>query len=331
MHSRYKITLPLLLSLSFNTFANGFETVTLGNKGGIQDGNLSAFLVKTEESSNYVLLDAGTIINGLIEADKKNAFMDVEQPEDSPYTKVGYVFRDRIKGYFISHAHLDHVAGMVIASPDDSQKTIYGLERTNKALMDNYFNWSTWPNFGNEGKGFKLNKYAYHNLTPSKWVAIKETNLEVMAMPLAHSGQQSTAFLLKNSNGEVFVYFGDTGADEVEKSDHLQRVWATLAPFVKNNKLKGIIIEVSFSNKTPDKFLFGHLTPNWLMKELAKLEDLGGGKGSLKDLKILISHIKYNLKKDEDPTQIIMDELDKANTLGVHFFFPEQGETHYFY
>ncbi|WP_117232851.1 MBL fold metallo-hydrolase [Vibrio maerlii] len=323
----WKKSLALVISaaLSSSVWASSFEAITLGSKGGIQDGNLTSFMLKSEADSNYVLLDAGSVVNGLIVAEEKGTFNGIEVPEDSPYTKVGYMLREKIKGYFISHAHLDHVAGMIISSPDDSNKPIYGLESTNKALMDNYFNWSAWPNFGNDGKGYKLNKYQYVNLMPEQWTPVSDTKMEVMALPLRHSGGRSTAFLMKNPAGEVFVYFGDTGPDLVEKASAMNNVWENLAPYVKQDKLKGIIIEVSFTNSTPDKSLFGHLTPNWLMKELSKLEELSG-EGSLEGLNVVVSHIKYSLKKGEDPKEVIKAQLEEINDKGINFIYPTQGE-----
>ena len=50
---------------------------------------------------------------------------------------------------------------------------------------------------------------------------------------------------------------------------------------MKASKFKGMVIEVSYTNAQPDKMLFGHLTPNWLKKELSELEKLAG-EGSLK-------------------------------------------------
>lgn len=323
--SKLAVLFTCLSVFSFSAQSASFDAVTLGSKGGIQDGNLTAFLIKSETDSNFVMLDAGSVVNGLIVSEQKGAFQDIALPDDSPYTKIGYLLNSRIKGYFISHAHLDHVAGLIISSPDDSKKPIYGLEATNNDLMNNYFNWSAWPNFGNEGNGFKLNKYNYVDLQPGVWSPIAETTMNVMSLPLSHSGGQSTVFILKNKEGDAFVYFGDTGPDEIEKSSAMKTAWSALAPFVKQGKLKGIIIEVSFTNKTPDKFLFGHLTPKWLMKELSVLEGMNGA-GSLKGMDIVISHIKYSLKREEDPKDIIKKQLAEANQLGVNFIFPEQGD-----
>jgi len=120
--------------------ADGFDIVSLGALGGIQDGNLSAYLVHPHDDDRAVTFDAGTLVNGLRVADENGAFENVKVPTDSPLSRVGYVLTNRIKGYLISHAHLDHVAGLVIASPDDSRKPIYALPSVNAALVDTYFN-----------------------------------------------------------------------------------------------------------------------------------------------------------------------------------------------
>ncbi|MGF1682474.1 MBL fold metallo-hydrolase [Photobacterium minamisatsumaniensis] len=327
MFKHFFILFITLLSLQVSaTPTKQFDVVTLGSRGGIQDGNLTAFLVKASQDQHYVTMDAGTLVNGIKIATEKGAFDHITVPEDSPYNTVGYVLKERIKGYFISHAHLDHVAGMIIASPDDSSKVIYSLPSVNSALSSTYFNWVSWPNFTDRGDGFKLKKFQMNDLTPLEWQDIKSTSLKVKTFPLSHSGVESTAFLLDN-NGTAFVYFGDTGPDDVEQSKAINTVWKSLVPYIKEDKLSGIVIEVSFTNGVEDQFLFGHLTPDWLMHELRKLEHLAGGKGSLQDLNIIISHIKYSLKKGEDPKTVIKKQLEAQNDLGVTFLFPSQGDS----
>lgn len=266
------------------------------------------------------------MVNGLIVAEQKQAFQDIDVPKNSPYTKVGYILREKIKGYFISHAHLDHLAGMIIASPDDSNKPIYGLPSVTEIISETYFNWRAWPNFGNSGQGYQLNKYQYHDLSPQKWTSIKDTYLQAKALPLSHAGIESSAFIIKNNQKQVMVYLGDTGADSVEQNDQLNNLWSTLAPYIKNKQLKGIMIETSFTNKVPERSLYGHLTPKLLLEELAILEYKAGGKGSLAGLPIVITHIKYSLLKDINPQTIIKQQLNDGNTLGVTFHFPVQGE-----
>jgi len=115
--------------------ADGFDVVALGALGGIQDGNLSAWVVHPHDDDRAVTFDAGTLVNGLRIADEKGAFDAVRVPADSALSRVGTVLANRIKGYLVSHAHLDHVAGLVIASPDDSKKPIYVLPSVGAVLV----------------------------------------------------------------------------------------------------------------------------------------------------------------------------------------------------
>ncbi|MGF1724730.1 MBL fold metallo-hydrolase [Photobacterium nomapromontoriensis] len=319
-----KLIAGTLLLATHGAYAD-FNLIALGSKGGIQDGNLTAFMMKSEADNDYIMLDAGALVSGLIAAENK-ALASIVVPDGSPYTKVGYVLRERIKGYFISHAHLDHLAGMVIASPDDSSKPIYSLASVNQSISDNYFNWESWPNFANEGEGLHIKKYIFTDLTPNHWAPVAHTSLQVLALPLAHSGMESTAFVFKNSMGEVMAYLGDTGPDKVEKSNNLDVLWTVLAKYAKKGKLAGIVIEVSYDNSVPDSALYGHLTPHWLLEELSVLAVKSGGSHALKGLNVVVSHIKYSLKKGERPEQVIVKQLAEGNQLGVNFIFPKQGD-----
>lgn len=301
----------------------GFDVVTLGARGGIEDGNLSAFMIAPAGDGRAVTCDAGSLVNGLIAADEKGALDSVVVPADSPFTRVGYVLTEQIKGYLISHAHMDHIAGLVIASPDDAKKPIYGLPSINERIQNNYFNWEAWPNFGFGGKEPRLKKYELVDLAAGEKRELAGTAMQVTAYPLAHAGVESTAFLVE-SGEDALLCFGDTGPDAVEKSTSMRDVWTAVADRVKQKQLKAIIIEVSYTNAQPDKFLFGHLTPAWLQKSLAELESLAGP-GSLKDLPVVVSHVKYSLKKGEQPTQAILGELEAGNSLGVRYLMPEQG------
>ncbi|MGN6466228.1 MAG: MBL fold metallo-hydrolase [Rhizobiaceae bacterium] len=302
----------------------GFDVVALGARGGIEDGNLSAYLVGAHGQGNYVTCDAGALVNGLRIADAKGAFDAVKVPADSPYDRIGYVLTDRIRGYLISHAHLDHIEGLIVASPDDSKKPIYALPSVNERIERDYFNWEAWPNFGDEGKAPALKKYHYQNLVPGQKTALGGTGMSVTAYPLSHGGVESTAFLLE-SGDDALLCFGDTGADPVEKTTRIHDVWAAVAGLVKAQKLKAIIIESSYDNAQPDKQLFGHLKPAWLLKELHDLDEQAG-RGALKDLPVIVSHIKYSLKKGDQPQVEILKELQAGNDLGVKFIVPEQGE-----
>jgi 3',5'-cyclic-nucleotide phosphodiesterase len=302
--------------------ADGFDLVVLGALGGIEDGNLSASLIHPHGDDRAVVCDAGTLVNGLRVAEEKGAFASITVPADTDQSRVGYVLTTKIKGYLISHAHLDHVAGLVIASPDDGKKPIYALPSVTADLVETYFNWKAWPNLTDRGKAPQLKKYTLSDLAPGMATPLTDTAMTVTAFPLMHGGMESTAFLLE-SDGEGILCFGDTGPDAVQKSTRLHDVWTAVAERVKQKRLKAIVIESSYTSDRPDNLLFGHLTPRWLLASLRDLDKQAGG-NAIKGLPVVVSHIKYALTK-EQPQKQILQELEAGNDMGVRFVIPEQG------
>lgn len=305
-----------------------FDVVVLGATGGMQDGNLSAFLVRPANEPRGVTCDAGTLVNGIRVADERGAFADVTVPVGSRYSRIGHVLTDTIQGYLVSHAHLDHVLGLVIASPDDVAKPVYALPSVQAELVASHFNWSAWPNMSDRGRPPRLGKYRLHDLSPGVRQPLAGTSMGVTAYPLAHGGVESTAFLI-DAGDEALLCLGDTGPDPVEKSDRLQALWQALAERVSQGRLRAIVVEVSFTNERPDRLLFGHLTPAWLMASLRGLAALTGAE-ALKGLPLVISHIKYSLMADEAPQQTIRRELEAANDLGLRIVIPRQGDRYRF-
>ncbi len=223
---------------------NGFKIIPLGVKGGLDESNLSAYLVAASGSDQFICLDAGTIYKGLELAAAKKLFKS-----SNPST----IQQQQINGYFISHAHLDHTAGLIMNSPNDNAKNLYGLASVLDVFKKNYFTWSAWANFGNEGEAPILKKYSYQTLIPKVEVPIDKTGLFVTPFVLSHvKPYESTAFLIRNQNSYL-LYLGDTGADKVEQSQQLAALWKYVAPLVMNKQLKAIFIEVSFDNSVSEK------------------------------------------------------------------------------
>ena len=301
-----------------------FELVVLGNRGGIQDGSLSAFLLRAIKEPYYISLDAGTLVNGINIAQQHNAFIDLTLIQDPKWSITGNILRQHIKAYLISHGHLDHVAGLLISSPEDSAKPIYALPSVNQTLIDTYFNWKAWANFTDRGIPPRLNQYKLVDLIPKQRQAIINTSLKVTAFSLSHP-LESTAFVIEKDQ-DLFVYLGDTGPDQVEKQGKLRVLWQHLAQQLKNKHLRALVIEVSFTNQQPDNLLFGHLTPKWLMQELTQFHTLIDDKSKIKDLQVIISHIKYTMKNGLDPREQIKQQLDQANILGFKFVLATQGQ-----
>jgi len=289
--------------------SNGFKVIPLGVKGGLDESNLSAYLVAASGSDQFICLDAGTIYKGLELAGAKKLFKS---------SNPSLIQQNNINSYFTSHAHLDHTAGLIMNSPNDKAKNLYGLSSVLDVFKKNYFTWSAWANFGSEGEAPILKKYSYQSLTPKLEISIDNTGLFVTPYVLSHvNPYESSAFLVRNQDAYL-LYLGDTGADRVEKSDQLTQLWQTIAPLVNQNQLKAIFIEVSFDNSVSEKSLFGHLTPNLLMEEMTKLNQLS--KGQLKNTQLYVTHIK----PCDGCEAKIKGEIQAANQIGLNIFYPTQ-------
>ena len=296
------VSLSILLGPTDVLAGPGFDVIVLGALGGIQDGNLSSYLIRPHGDRNAIACDAGSLVNGLRVAQDKGVFRDVTVPAGSTDSVIGHVLKNEINGYLISHAHLDHLAGLVIASPDDGNKTIYSLPSVGAQIEQTYFNWKAWPNMLDRGQPPQLKKYHVENLNPGEAKNLAGTRMTVIPFPLNHGGAESTAFLVE-SGGDAILCFGDTGPDEVQKVSNMQDIWEAVADRVRQRSLKAIILEASYTSDRPDHLLFGHLTPKWVHKTLHDLDQAAGG-NALKGLPVIVSHIKYSLT-DEQPQEAI--------------------------
>jgi 3',5'-cyclic-nucleotide phosphodiesterase len=85
---------------------------------------------------------------------------------------------------------------------------------------------------------------------------------------------------------------------------------------VREKKLRGLFLEVSFPEGRPTGLLFGHLTPSWMLKELHHLARLADP----------AQPVKLSLERGSMPQEQIAQQLQALNDLGVRFVIPEQGQ-----
>lgn len=304
-----KIILFVVTLFFLTAHSQTFEVVPLGVYGGDHEDNLSAYLVGKYRTNAYLALDGGTINSGIRKAIALKTF-DVSADK---------VLRNYIKGYFISHGHLDHLAGMIINSPADAAKSIYATAKMIDVLKEHYFINDTWANFGNEGVS-PIRKYQYKRLKIGQIDTIANTDMTIQVFDLSHVNPMKSSAALITLGETSILYLGDTGADRVEGVRNLENLWVSVAPIIKTKRLKALMIEVSFPNAQPEKSLFGHLTPNLLNEELGKLASITG-KEVLQGLNVVITHIK----PVADNIEVIKRELIENNIYKVNLIFPEQG------
>ena len=159
--------------------------------------------------------------------------------------------------------------------------TLHSESRIIEALQDNLFNGLIWPDF---------------TRIPSRESGILTMQDIPLESPIEIDGYTVTAYrvnhttpaigyLVEDQMGRRLLYTGDTGPTE--------DIWKATA----NGRLDGLIVEVSFHNGLTDHALLsGHLTPELLGGELAKMDQIPE--------RIFITHSKPGQK------EMIQRELD---------------------
>lgn len=207
----------------------------LGCSGGIGAGSRTSAMLVDED----VLIDAGTGIGDL-------ALDDL----------------DSIRHVFLTHAHLDHIAGLPmlvdsIFDPDfEVPLTVYAREETLDAVQKHLFNDAIWPDFSRLPTP-ERSMLRYHVCSPGDTVTIG--NRDFYAVDVLHS-VPSLGFTVQNSKGS-FAVSGDTKTNET--------LWPVLNAC---NDLRLLVIEVSFPNEMESLAAdAGHYCPTTLTRDLGRL------------------------------------------------------------
>ena len=207
----------------------------LGCSGGIGAGSrTSAMLI-----DNDVLIDAGTGIGDLELADL-----------------------DSIRHVFLTHAHLDHVAGLpmlvdrVFDENFETPLTVYAREETLRAIQEHLFNGVIWPDFAKLPSAEKP-MLRYEVCSPGDTVRIDERDF--YAVDVMHS-VPSLGYTVQNSGG-AFAVSGDTKSNET--------LWPVLNAC---DDLRMLVIEVSFPDEMERLAAeSGHYCPRTLTRDLERL------------------------------------------------------------
>ncbi len=299
-----------------------FQIIVMGCCGGPRETNISGYLLSPLEENQWIALDAGSLLSGIEAAIEKGNLNHLPFSSEK-YIPAGEMLIDQIRAYLISHAHIDHIAGMVLNSQNDSSKVILGIDPTIDNLRDHVFNGRVWPNYGNEGVEPRIGRYNYVRLPFHDSVAIPKTSMTVEAYLLSHPhGYPSTAFLVEYKK-KYILYFGDTSPDSLEVEKHLARIWRRIAPLIQERTLHGILLECSYPHADADQTIYGHLDTRLMLREFHHLSSIANA--PLTGLNVIVTHRKESLKKGFNALQRIEQELTRDNNLGINFLFPTQG------
>lgn len=168
-----------------------------------------------------------------------------------------------IRHVFLTHSHLDHVAGLPMLVDSVFEKdftrplTVYAREETLRAIQDHLFNDVIWPNFARlPTAGNPMLRYQV--CSPGDTVTIEHRNF--YAVDVMHS-VPSLGFTVQNSSG-AFAVSGDTKTNET--------LWPVLNAC---DALKVLVIEVSFPDELEQLANdAGHYCPRTLTRDLERLE-----------------------------------------------------------
>jgi ribonuclease BN (tRNA processing enzyme) len=207
----------------------------LGCSGGIGAGSRTSAMLIDDD----VLIDAGTGIGDL-------ALGDI----------------DPIRHVFLTHAHLDHIAGLpmladrVFDENFDTPLTVYAREETIRAVREHLFNDVIWPDF-TRLPSRENPMLRFRICSPGDTVTIGHR--EFYAVDVMHS-VPSLGYTVQNSGG-VFAVSGDTKTNET--------LWPVLNAC---DDLRVLVIEVSFPDEM-DRLAAesGHYTPRTMTDDLKRL------------------------------------------------------------
>jgi cAMP phosphodiesterase len=174
------------------------------------------------------------------------------------------VQKERIRDVVLTHAHLDHIAGLPIFIDDlfATLKTpirIHALPEVIQALEDFVFNWTIYPRFAelNNENGEVIR---YQPFSPEQLVKISHLNFK--AIQVNHK-VPTVGFVFSDNKCKIAIS-GDTA--------QMDRFWEVIN---EEKKLDALLIECAFPNDLNDlAHSSHHLTPNELKNEITKFKHL---------------------------------------------------------
>ena len=293
------------------------KIICLGEFGGVAAGNLSCYLLQiglgNDGKPEYLCLDGGSPIDGLwkYNSQKENKGKEISLQQ--------------IKGYLVSHCHLDHVAGLAIMTPATfgwaEPPALIASKTALKEMEENIFNDVLWPKIlWNNFKRMPLFGFQYTQNSMNASESAKLRNVSVSMDHVFHGNKEkgsSVFYITDTVSNKTVVYFGDvTSVEHMSMTPkqqarvQLDRAWNRIASM----DVSSIFIECAFSNAY--SMLFGHLNPKLLKDEIEIYLRLRNKENNnthnTNPFTLFVTHMKPLPNGDEKDRTTIMSEVTQS-------------------
>ena len=170
--------------------------------------------------------------------------------------------REKIRNVVLSHAHLDHIAGLPLFVDDlfavlREPIRIHADAKVIETLERDVFNWAVYPRFSELKNEFGA-VLTYHPFEPERKFEI--ANLSIKPVEVNHK-VPSVGFIISDEKTKIAIS-GDTASTD--------KFWELVN---REEKLDALLIECAFPSLLNDLACSSHhLTPRVLEKELRKFK-----------------------------------------------------------
>ncbi|KAI0822616.1 cAMP phosphodiesterases class-II-domain-containing protein [Trametes gibbosa] len=250
-----------------------FDIFVVGCGGGPFEDNLSSYFLKPSGSAWR---------DGIIalEAAHPDVFAPPESQSevDAPVTPTAAEIYSWIQCYLITHAHLDHINGLILSagSTKGPPKPVRGTKETLEVVAD-AFSGKLWPALASWTETPDVAYILSPLSLDDPYVPLTDT-ISVRTFPLSHgtppasrAPYASSAFVLQHTpTARELLFLGDVEPDALSSRPQNRALWRAAAPKIPH-ALAALFVECSWPAGRADALLYGHLSPPHLAHELTVL------------------------------------------------------------
>ncbi|KAI0646794.1 cyclic-AMP phosphodiesterase [Trametes meyenii] len=260
-----------------------FDLFVVGCGGGPFEDNLSSYLLKPKQSSwndGIVALEAGSGLGALNRLLTEHIDVFSSASEDDPASATSAAgIHSWIKCYLVTHAHLDHINGLVLSagSSKGPPKLIHGTQKTLEIISD-VFSGKLWPSLASWTKD-PDKPYLLSPLSPEDGYTSVSSDISVRTMEVSHGLSDASSdtpypssayFIRHDPTSHELLFFGDVEPDKISSRPQNLEIWRIAAPKIPH-ALSALFIECSWPDGRAEDLLYGHLSPTHLVEELTVL------------------------------------------------------------